>query len=135
MKLIRVVCAVVVQNGCVLMTKRPAHVDLPNLWEFPGGKIHDGENAENAMKREMREELDVDVEVLRLLQTVHHQYTPDRRHELMFYECRVKSGRLSPRVSGEMAWVALKDLAKLEVPEGDREFIVGLPKLLQEMKS
>src|SRR5512135_3320476 len=71
---IRVVAAVVERNGKYLITQRRPEAVLPLLWEFPGGRVEPGENDEQALRREMRERLDVDIEVGRHLATSVHDY-------------------------------------------------------------
>ena len=69
MKTIRVVAAIIVENGRVFATQR-GYGDFKDGWEFPGGKIEAGESPEQALVREIREELDTEVRVERLLRTV-----------------------------------------------------------------
>ncbi len=73
-KQINVVGAVFTRNGKVLAAKRGPYKALPGLWEFPGGKIEPGESAEQALRRELAEELRVDVEVGEYLTTTVHEY-------------------------------------------------------------
>src|SRR5690625_6092693 len=73
-KQIKVVAAVFTRNGTVLAAKRGTDKALPGLWESPGGKIEPGESAEQALRRELAEELRVDVEVGEYLTTTVHEY-------------------------------------------------------------
>jgi len=73
-KQIKVVGAVFTRNGKVLAAKRGPDKALPGLWEFPGGKIEPGESAEQALRRELAEELRVEVEVGEYLTTTIHEY-------------------------------------------------------------
>lgn len=73
-KLINVVGAVFVRNGRILAAQRGPGKALPGLWEFPGGKIEEGESAEAALQRELAEELKVDVEVGSYLTTTDYEY-------------------------------------------------------------
>ena len=83
---ITVVAAVVEENGAFLVTRRPQGVHLAGLWEFPGGKIDPAESHADALRREMREELDTDVDVRNLVFHTTHAY-PDRAVALFFYNC------------------------------------------------
>jgi len=116
-----VVAAVVEENGAFLVTRRPAGVHLAGLWEFPGGKIDPAESHVDALRREMREELDTDVEVLDLVFETTHAY-PDRTVTLFFYRCDLL-GMPKPMIGQEMAWVARTDLSSLLFPPADVELI------------
>ena len=73
LKTIEVVAAVIVKNGDVLATQR-GYGEFKGKWEFPGGKIKEGENREEALKREIKEELNADIDVLEFLTTVNYDY-------------------------------------------------------------
>lgn len=73
--MIEVACIILMDAGeTILVTRRPAHKALGNLWEFPGGKIEDGENPEQALRREIDEELRLPLPHLESLSPVNHQY-------------------------------------------------------------
>lgn len=113
--------AVVERDGAFLLTRRLAGTHLAGSWEFPGGKLHAGETLEECLVREIREELDVDVEIgLEILATVHHY--PDRSIELRFFRCALKSDP-KPTMSQEMKWVALPDLPLVQLPPADDELV------------
>ncbi len=71
---IPVVCALIERDGVVLVAQRPAHKHLGLLWEFPGGKIEPGEDALHALKREIREELGCEIDLVHTLPTHSHTY-------------------------------------------------------------
>jgi mutator protein MutT len=119
-----VVAAVIENEDRFLITRRQAGVHLEGLWEFPGGKVSPGESHEAALRREMREELDTDVEVLSLASTVTHPY-PDRTITLYFYRCRL-AGTPRPLLGQEMRWAARADLRSLGFPAADEELIALL---------
>ena len=116
-----VVAAVVEENGAFLVTRRPAGVHLAGLWEFPGGKIDPAESHVDALRREMREELDTDVEVLDLVFETTHAY-PERTVALYFYRCVLKE-RPRPLIGQEMQWIARANLSTLGFPPADEELI------------
>jgi 8-oxo-dGTP diphosphatase len=99
-------------------------VHLAGLWEFPGGKVRDAESHEHALRREMVEELGVDVEVGRLLLSTSHDYD-DRTVALHFYECRLL-GIPVPRLGQQMQWVRRAGLRELQFPPADADLIVML---------
>jgi 8-oxo-dGTP diphosphatase len=102
-----VVAAVIEQHGAFLVTRRQPGVHLEGLWEFPGGEI--------------REELDVDVDVHDLVFATNHVY-PDRAVVLYFYRCELK-GAPQPLLGQEMRWVARGELPTLGFPPADEELI------------
>ena len=116
-----VTAAVIEQSGRFLVTKRQDGAHLAGYWEFPGGKCHPGEGLAWCMARELREELDVGVEVGDELLSTTHDY-PDRRVELHFLRCVLLS-EPSPRLGQEMRWVARRELESLEFPPADTELV------------
>jgi len=116
-----VVAAVVEERDAFLVTRRQAGVHLAGLWEFPGGKIDRGETHEAALRREMREELDTDVDVGELVFEVEHAY-PERTVALFFYRCRLR-GTPRPLLGQELRWVARGDLTTLGFPPADEQLI------------
>jgi 8-oxo-dGTP diphosphatase len=116
-----VVAAVVEENDAFLVTRRPDGVHLAGLWEFPGGKIDPAESHADALRREMREELDADVDVGQLVFETTHAY-PDRTIALYFYRCALKQ-RPRPMLGQEMQWIKRSVLATLGFPPADEELI------------
>jgi mutator protein MutT len=121
---ITVVAAVVEEHGTFLVTRRQAGVHLAGLWEFPGGKVEAGETHEEGLRREMREELDADVDVGELMFQVEHEY-PERTVALFFYDCRLR-GTPRPMLGQELRWVPRGELATLGFPPADEELITLL---------
>jgi mutator protein MutT len=116
-----VVAAVVEEHDAFLVTRRPDGVHLAGLWEFPGGKIDPAESHANALRREMREELDADVEVLDLVFETTHAYS-ERTVALYFYRCVLKQ-RPRPLLGQEMQWIKRSELSTLGFPPADEELI------------
>jgi len=116
-----VTAAVIEEGGRFLVTRRQDGVHLAGYWEFPGGKCHPGEGLARCLARELREELDVDVEVGEELLSTTHDY-PDRRVELHFLGCVLLSNP-SPQQGQDIRWVARRDLTSLEFPAADTELI------------
>jgi len=105
---IRVVAAVVESDGRYLITKRRPNAVLPDLWEFPGGKVEAGESDEDALAREMMERLGASVGVGQLISYVSHPYAA-YTVDLYLYECTLKSEGLEARGVQEYRWVASTD--------------------------
>ena len=103
---IRVVAAVLEQDGRYLITQRRATAVLPLMWEFPGGRVEADETDQQALKREMLHRLGVVIEVGKLISFVSHPY----EHyvvDLFLYECRlVGDAQLEPRAVNAFKWVA-----------------------------
>ena len=118
---IAVVAAVIEHDGRFLVTRRQDGVHLAGLWEFPGGKIADGESHTAALRREMLEELDTDVKVRELVLECSHSY-PDRTVTLFFYRCDLL-GVPRPMIGQEMEWVRRDELTALMFPPADDELI------------
>lgn len=121
---ILVVAAVIQQEDRFLVTRRQDGVHLAGFWEFPGGKVVDGESHDAALRRELQEELDVQIVVNDLLLETSHQY-PERVVQLFFYHCDLL-GTPRPMIGQEMAWVERSELSSLSFPPADDELIQRL---------
>lgn len=119
--MIVVVAAVIERDGAVLVTRRLEGTHLAGLWEFPGGKVAPGETHAQALAREMREELDADVEVGELVFEVSHDYD-GRLISLHFYRCTLLTEARAV-LGQEMSWTPRAGLRGLEFPRADEELI------------
>lgn len=116
-----VTAAVIERGGAFLLTRRLDGTHLAGHWEFPGGKQHEGEALEACLAREIREELDAEIEIgPEILSTVHDY--PDRTIELRFFRCALTSDP-RPALGQEMQWVALRDLPAVQLPPADDELV------------
>jgi len=123
---VEVVAALIQDDqGRYLITRRRSGSHLAGMWEFPGGKREPGESLEDAMRRELTEELSGAFEVGPRVETVRWEY-PERTVVIHFYRCRLESGTIEPRESQAMEWVAPARLKELEFPPADRELISRL---------
>jgi 8-oxo-dGTP diphosphatase len=121
---IEVVAAVIERGGRVLIARRQVGSHLGGLWEFPGGKRQDGETAEAALVREIREELDAAVSVGELLDDVEWRY-PEKTVRLRFFRCAL-DGEPRAAEGQEIAWVAPADLGGYEFPPADEGLVARL---------
>ena len=115
----------------VLIAQRPEGKSMAGLWEFPGGKVHDGETPEAALVRELAEELGIDVceECLAAFTFASHSY--ERFHLLMpLYLCRRWEGEITPREGQAVKWVRANRLADYPMPPADIPLIPMLRDLL-----
>ena len=115
------VAAVIASDDRVLVTRRLRGTHLEGMWEFPGGKVDAGEPHEEALRREIREELDAGVDVHELLLTTTH-HSAERSVSLHFFRCTLTSPARA-MLGQEMRWIRRTDLATLTFPEADRELI------------
>lgn len=117
-----VVAAVIVRGGRVLISQRPQTSGHPGRWEFPGGKREPGESDEQALRRELREELGLDLAVGRRL--LRSKAGP---LDLRFHQCEWAPGQ-RPRPLGvvQFRWVRLEDLADYRFPPVDRDLVARL---------
>jgi mutator protein MutT len=122
---ISVAAAIIRRNQQLLLTRRKADVHLPNLWEFPGGKVEPGESLRAALQRELREELGIHADVLDEFYATTHHY-PSRSVDLHFFNCTIIDGEPRAIEVAEFRWVNCTDLASYEFPEADRELVERL---------
>ena len=118
--MIFVVAAIIRRGDHILITKRPEEVHLGGLWEFPGGKVEAGEEAVEALKREIREELGAEISVQDEYFRVTHHYK-ERSVEIRFFNCALVFGEPQPLDVAEMRWVLPMELHQYPFPEADRE--------------
>ena len=111
MKTIRVVAAIIIKNEEVFATQR-GYGDFKGGWEFPGGKIDAGETPEEALIREIKEELDTEVEVIELLDTVEYDY-PNFHLSMDCFICNIKSGDLVLKEHEAAQWLTKETLASV----------------------
>jgi 8-oxo-dGTP diphosphatase len=116
-----VAAAVVEREGAFLLTRRLDGTHLAGHWEFPGGKCHAGETLAECLVREIREELDADVDVGREILGTVHDY-PERTIELRFFRCELRT-EPRPTMGQEMRWVPLAELASTQLPPADAELV------------
>ena len=116
-----VVAAVIEHADRFLLTRRQDGVHLAGHWEFPGGKVGDGETHAAALRRELLEELDADAVVQELVLETTHSY-PERDVTLFFYRCDLL-GTPRPMLGQEMEWVPRARLSTLPFPPADDELI------------
>lgn len=119
-----VVAAVIEVDGCVLCMQRGVtrYPYTSHLWEFPGGKIEPGETPEQALHRELLEEMDLDVEVHELLATVTHDY-PDFTITLAAYRCTAPTTAFTMREHAASRWLPWDELPSLDWCAADARLI------------
>lgn len=107
--MIPVVAALIVRDGRLLIARRPEGKHMAGRWEFPGGKLECGESPEEAIEREIREELAAEIRAGRVYQAIAYSY-PEKDVLLLFYAAAVVSGEPRPVEEAEIRWITLEEL-------------------------
>lgn len=120
--MIVVSAGVVRRDGRIMICQRRPEVHNGLKWEFPGGKLEKGESPEAALRRELKEELDIDVEVGRVLDVMLHSY-PDRDVMILFYPCEIIEGEPAAVDCNAVEWVLPTEIRGYDLADGDRRFV------------
>ncbi len=124
---IRVTAAIIRRPGQILLARRQAGDHLAGHWEFPGGKIEDGETPEECLARELEEEFGVGAEIGRFIAASRHAYD-DREIELLAYEARLEPGEWTLGSHDDTRWVGMRELLSYDLAPADvpiAEALVG----------
>ena len=122
----RVVAALVMQDGKLLVCQRTRHQTMPLKWEFPGGKIEEGEQPRDALRRELDEELGIVATIGDELARIQHEYPNGGMVELRFYVVREFKGEIENRIFRDIQWAAPADLPKFDFLEADLTLVKDL---------
>ncbi len=129
--LLVVAVALIDGDNRILLSKRPEGKQLAGLWEFPGGKVDPGETPEDALIRELREELDIELCRTCIAPLTFASHTYDEFHLLMpLYICRTWEGEIEPREGQEIIWTRANRLQHYPMPPADAPLIPPLCDLL-----
>ena len=132
-KVIEVVAAVIVKDGCVLATQR-GYGEFKGKWEFPGGKIEKGESKEEALIREIKEEMHADIEVIDFLNTVNYDY-PTFHLTMHTFICNLKNDYEfvyhddKNLEHSNMVWLDKDDLELIDWLDADKEVVKAYKRL------
>ena len=125
-RIIEVVGAIIKDNDRYLVGQRAAHKSQGGLWEFMGGKIEPGETPEQALKRECFEELALEIENERIIDSVVHKY-PEKTIRLTLISCSPKSGSIPKALEHQqIKWVTRAEMDAIDFASADRELISKL---------
>lgn len=122
----RVVAALIVKDGKLLVCQRTRHQTMPLKWEFPGGKIEEGEQPRDALRRELDEELGILASVGDELARIQHEYPNGGMVELRFYLVREFKGEIENRIFRDIQWAAPADLPGFDFLEADLTLVKDL---------
>lgn len=128
--MIDVSCAIISnEDGDVLVTQRSAIMRLPLKWEFPGGKVEQGERAEECLIREIREELNVTIQLQKRMEAVVHDYGHQQVRLIPFQAVITAGGMIQLTEHAAYAWLKVDELAGLDWAEADlpvlRDYLSG----------
>ncbi|TKB98024.1 (deoxy)nucleoside triphosphate pyrophosphohydrolase [Pedobacter cryotolerans] len=115
---IRVTCAIIIRNNKTLAVQRSQKMKLPLKWEFPGGKIELGETEEKCILREIKEELDLEIDLVSRLTPSQFQY-PNLSIELIPFIAQFKSGDINLAEHKRHLWLKKEELIDLDWAEAD----------------
>ncbi|HMJ67109.1 MAG TPA: 8-oxo-dGTP diphosphatase MutT [Candidatus Binatia bacterium] len=119
---IEVAAGLVFRDGKLLITQRPTGAHLGGLWEFPGGKREPEESFEECLRRELNEELCIEVDIHELVASITHDY-PEKAVTLKFYRCTWRANEPQAFGCPDLRWVNAEELRRYEFPEADVKLI------------
>lgn len=127
-----VAAALINAQGCTLLARRPLHKWMGGFWELPGGKIEQGESKEQALTRELSEELNINVEETDLvfLKGIDHAY-PECRLKMAVYVLHKWKNEIQNNERQALAWVAVDKINSYRLPAADVEIITALESYLK----
>jgi 8-oxo-dGTP diphosphatase len=126
-KILNVTCAIIVKNQRVLVTQRGEQMSLPLKWEFPGGKLMDNETEEQCILREIKEELNIEIEVKERLANSFFDYGTTLVNLIPFI-CSHQSGRIELTEHKDAKWLNVEDLLTLDWAAADLPIVKQLLK-------
>ncbi|MCI9565989.1 MAG: 8-oxo-dGTP diphosphatase MutT [Eubacterium sp.] len=132
MKTIRVVAAIIVKKDRIFATQR-GYGEFKGGWEFPGGKIEEGETPQQALIREIREELDTEIEVSELVERVEYDY-PQFHLSMDCFLCKIKSGKLVLKEHEDAKWLRRDELGSVEWLPADEGLVEKIIQRLFDKK-
>jgi 8-oxo-dGTP diphosphatase len=121
--MVKVAVGIIWSQGSILLCRRRRDVKYPFKWEFPGGKIENGETAEECLKRELAEELAICATVGEEFHSQHALYPDAGAFDVRYFLIHAYEGTLVNRAFSEIRWVLPADLPQYDVLEGNREVI------------
>ncbi len=133
MKTIKVVAAVIRDGDKIFATAR-GYGEYKGWWEFPGGKIEDDETSEQALTREIREELTAEIEVGDLIRTIEYDY-PEFHLSMDCFWAKIESGHLELKEAEDARWLSAEQLDEVKWLPADRELITPIRQVLIDSKT
>lgn len=122
----RVVAALILKDGKLLVCQRTRHQSMPLKWEFPGGKIEEGEQPRDALRRELDEELGIDAKIGEEVARIRHDYKTGSSVELRFYAVREYRREIENRIFRDVRWASRSELQAYDFLEADLTLVKDL---------
>ena len=122
----RVVAALIFQDDKILVCQRTRHQTMPLKWEFPGGKIEEGEQPRDALRRELEEELGIDAKIGQEVSRIVHEYPGGGSVELRFFLVNEYQGTIENKIFREIRWSRRSELSQYDFLEADLTLVRDL---------
>jgi 8-oxo-dGTP diphosphatase len=122
----QVVAALILRDGKMLICQRTKHQPLPLKWEFPGGKIEEGEQPRDALRRELEEEIGIDARIGNEVARLQHSYKNGGAVELRFFDVPEYTGEIENRIFNAVQWVERTRLPEFDFLDADLELVKDL---------
>ena len=119
----RVVAALILKDGKFLVCQRTRHQTMPMKWEFPGGKIEEGEQPRDALRRELDEELGIDATIGDEVLRIRHEYPNRSSVELRFFVVREYQKEIENKIFNDLRWAERSELPGFDFLEADVELV------------
>lgn len=132
MKTIKVAAAIIIHDNQIFATQR-GYGEFKDGWEFPGGKIEEGETPQEALAREIKEELDTEIEVKDFLETVEYDY-PEFHISMDCFFCTIKSGELVLKEHEAAKWLTAETLDSVDWLPADQALVQSIKKHMEEIQ-
>ena len=129
MKTVKVVAAIIIHENKIFATQR-GYGEFKDGWEFPGGKIEPGETSQEALVREIKEELDIEIEVKDFLETVEYDY-PEFHLAMDCFFCSIRSGELVLKEHEAAKWLTVETLDSVDWLPADKGLVEGIREYLR----
>jgi 8-oxo-dGTP diphosphatase len=120
--MLKVTCALIIKDNRLLLTQNNIDSDHPLQWEFPGGKVKKNEGFEDCIKREIKEELDIEIQILKTLEPDVFDYGI-KKIELIPFLCSIKKGNIRLKVHNDFEWISFNKLDFIDFSGADRALI------------
>ncbi len=122
MTVLKVTCAIIFHNEKILVVQNSSDSDHPFQWEFPGGKINIGETFENCIKREIIEELEIEIEISQKMNSVEFDYG-FKQIVLIPFLCSIKNGKIKLNEHNAFKWININELGEIDFSGADKKLI------------
>lgn len=120
--MLKVTCAIIIHRNKILVAQRNANSDHSLKWEFPGGKINTDEKPDASISREIKEELEIDIEIIEKMTSANYDYG-FKKIQLIPFLCIIKSGEINLTEHLAFKWVSIEELYEVDFSEADIKLI------------